>query len=150
IERKIRCVNNRPYSVNAHSPRDFLNVIDQKELFCLLADQDSRIPSAGDGTLLGKKAKFNPLPDFLLRHRPETPSFFCWIEESERHAQKILHAIEVEISSIQGGTGLVDGPYHQWLEERIKENPYLWYGWTHRRFYCTTPHIYDFSSPRTK
>jgi len=149
IYNKVRCVRGRPYSVDAKTPRDFLRILDgsapdcagQKQLFCLLADQDSRIPSALDGTFLGQPAKINPLPDFLLKHRPETPVFFCWIEE--RPGQKILHAVEADWRSRLGGRDdIVGGPYNNWLEARIKENPALWYGWTHRRFRSKNPEIY--------
>lgn len=139
IYNKVRCVRGRPYSVDAKTPRDFLRILDgtapdcagQKQLFCLLADQDSRIPSALDGTFLEQPAKINPLPDFLLKHRPDTPVFFCWIEE--RSGQKILHAVEA---------ATYQPDYNNWLEARIKENPALWYGWTHRRFRSKNPEIY--------
>ncbi|MCQ2092208.1 MAG: lysophospholipid acyltransferase family protein [Fibrobacter sp.] len=158
VYEKIRCVRGRPYSISAKTPREFLNLLDgkapdcngQKQLFCLLADQDSRIGSALDGTFLGRPAKINPLPDFLLKHRPDTPVFFCWVEErrdgSHGHYQKILHAVEAERRSRLDGRddipSIVDGPYRKWLEERIRENPALWYGWTHRRFRSKNPEIY--------
>lgn len=142
VYEKIRCVKGRPYSINARTPREFLSLLDYHQLFCLLADQDSRIGSALDGTFLGKHVKINPLPDFLLKHRPDTPVFFCWIEERREtrdERKKILHAVEAPrvIQSI------VDGPYRKWLEDRIQENPALWYGWTHRRFKSVHPEIYD-------
>jgi len=148
VYEKVRCVKGRPYSINAHTPREFLRLLDEtpRELFCLLADQDSRIGSALDGTFLGQPAKLNPVPDFLLRHRPETPVFFCWIEElderrktrderikSDNCPRKILHAVE---------TATYQPDYNKWLEARIQENPNLWYGWTHRRFRSTSPEIY--------
>jgi len=156
IYNKVRCVRGRPYSINAKTPREFLDQLDgkahdchgQKQLFCLLADQDSRIPSALDGTFLGQPVKNNPLPDFLLKHRPKTPVYFCWIEEVLDGAcpQKILHAVEVEKldSSLRENDihSIVDGAYRCWLEERIMENPALWYGWTHRRFRSKNPEIY--------
>ncbi len=158
VYEKIRCVRGRPYSISARTPREFLNLLDgkapdcnrQKQLFCLLADQDSRIGSALNGTFLGQPAKINPLPDFLLKHRPDTPVFFCWVEErrdgSHSHYQKILHAVEAERRSRLDGRddipSIVDGPYRKWLEERIRENPALWYGWTHRRFRSKNPEIY--------
>lgn len=131
IYNSVRCVKGRPYSVDAKTPRDFLRILDGGELFCLLADQDSRIPSAMDGNFLGQPAKINPLPDFLLKHRPDTPVFFCWIEE--QGSRKILHAEEA---------ATYQPDYHIWLENRIKENPALWYGWTHRRFRSVNPEIY--------
>lgn len=152
VYEKIRCVKGRPYSIDAKTPREFLAQLDgtapdcrgQKQLFCLLADQDSRIGSALDGTFLGQPVKVNPLPDFLLKHRPGTPVFFCWIEELGKRretknssARKILHAVEVESAN-----PVVDGPYRHWLESRIKENPALWYGWTHRRFKSKNPGLY--------
>lgn len=155
VYEKIRCVKGRPYSIDAKTPREFLNQLDgkapdcngQKQLFCLLADQDSRVGSALDGTFLECPAKVNPLPDFLLKHRPDTPVFFCWIKEtrdpSRGVSRKILHAVEAaKYQSENARESMVDGPYRKWLEERIRENPSLWYGWTHRRFKSMNPEIY--------
>lgn len=148
VYEKVRCVRGRPYSIDAKTPREFLNQLDgkapdcngQKQLFCLLADQDSRVGSALDGTFLGCPAKVNPLPDFLLKHRPNTPVFFCWIEE--RGNRKTLHAVEADLRQHDPRESVVNGAYRRWLEERIRENPALWYGWTHRRFRSKNPEIY--------
>lgn len=174
VYENVRCVRGRPYSISAKTPREFLNLLDGKpeksrgkcpkensksnlqkpasdeprgnrQLFCLLADQDSRIGSALDGTFLGQPAKINPLPDFLLKHRPDTPVFFCWIDE--RGNRKILHAVEANFNKLdsrlrENDNSIVDGAYRSWLEERIRENPALWYGWTHRRFRSKNPEIY--------
>lgn len=143
LDKRIRAVDGRPYGVDARTPRDFLRLLDSKKLVCLLADQDSRIPSALDGEFLQRPVRNNPLPDFLLRHRPETPVFICWLENcGSRH---ILHAIELPRASAPCG---VLPAFNAWLESRIKENPALWYGWTHRRFYSRNPEIYARKSPR--
>ncbi len=159
VYEKIRSVKGRPYSISAKTPREFLAQLDgeapecngQKQLFCLLADQDSRINSALDGTFLGQPAKINPLPDFLLKHRPDTPVFFCWIEETRDSSRgvnrKILHAVEANFNKLdsrlrENDNSIVDGAYRKWLEERIRENSALWYGWTHRRFRSKNPEIY--------
>ena len=156
LERKIRAVDGRSYSVDARTPRDFLRILNDGKLFCLLSDQDSRIPSALPGTLLGQPANVNPLPDFLLEHRPQTPVFICWMEEV--CGVRVLHAIEVEHAQVPGVTHLVspapsngaspadssivNTQFNKWLEQRILENPNLWYGFTHRRFYSRSPEIY--------
>ena len=156
LERKIRAVNGRSYSVDAQTPRDFLRILNDGKLFCLLADQDSRIPSAIDGTLLGQPANINPLPDFLLKHRPQTPVFICWMEEV--CGVRVLHAIEVKCAHsmnpaqsnvacpahlAQFSLSIVNNQFNKWLEQRILENPNLWYGFTHRRFYSREPKIYE-------
>ena len=149
LERKIRAVNGRSYSVDARTPRDFIRILNEGNLFCLLSDQDSRIPSALTGTLLGQPVNENPLPDFLLRHRPQTPVFICWMEErgaspkdeSLEHSSskkvRVLHAVEVG-----GVQSKVNDQFNKWLEERVRENPNLWYSFTHRRFYSQSPEIY--------
>ena len=149
LERKIRSVDGRSYSVDARTPRDFLRILNDGKLFCLLSDQDSRIPSALLGTLLGQPVNMNPLPDFLLKHRPQTPVFICWMEERGASPEgtstkcaslkkvRVLHAIEVG-----GAQSKVVEKFNKWLEERICENPNLWYSFTHRRFYSQTPEIY--------
>ena len=73
VENKIRSVNKKPYSVNARTPREFLELLNKQNLFCLLMDQDSRIASATSAKFLGRDVHINPLPQFLLKHRPKTP-----------------------------------------------------------------------------
>ena len=147
LECKIRAVDGRSYSVDARTPRDFIRILNDGKLFCLLADQDSRISSALSGTLLGQPVNVNPLPDFLLKHRPQTPVFICWMEEHGTSPEdaslkcaslkkvRVLHAIEVE------GPRILE-KFNKWLEERVRENPNLWYSFTHRRFYSQSPEIY--------
>ena len=137
VENRIRSVDKRNYSVNAKNPREFLRLLDDKNLFCLLMDQDSRIESAAEATFLGKKVHVNPLPDFLLKHRPGTPVFICWLEEPESGNERILHAIEATPTN-----NSINDTFNRWLENRIAEEPALWYGWTHRRFYSCNPEIY--------
>jgi KDO2-lipid IV(A) lauroyltransferase len=137
VENRIRSVDKRNYSVNARNPREFLRLLDEKNLFCLLMDQDSRIESAAEATFLGKKVHVNPLPDFLLKHRPGTPVFICWLDEPKSSNERILHAIEV--TPINNS---INDVFNRWLENRIAEEPTLWYGWTHRRFYSCDPQIY--------
>lgn len=133
VENRVRAVDGKTYSVHARTPREFLQALKSQNLFCLLMDQDSRIPSAADGNFLGKPVHVNPLPEFLLRHCPQTPVFICWIEE-DSHC-KTLHAEEICSKN-------VNDSFNQWLETRIHENPALWYGWTHRRFYSTAKDVY--------
>lgn len=153
LERKIRAVDGRSYSVDARTPRDFLRILNDGNLFCLLADQDSRIPSALSGSLLGQPANVNPLPDFLLKHRPQTPVFICWMEERDASSNgassktvRVLHAIEVtgvqSKIAVTAESSVVNNQFNSWLEQRIRENPNLWYSFTHRRFYSRSPEIY--------
>ena len=158
LERKIRAVDGRSYSVDARTPRDFIRILNDGKLFCLLSDQDSRIPSALSGTFWGQPVNVNPLPDFLLKHRPQTPVFICWMEELGASLEdaslkcaslkkvRVLHAIEVvgAQSQIASSTEscVVNSQFNKWLEERIRENPNLWYSFTHRRFYSQSPEIY--------
>ena len=134
LEGRIRAVDGYRYSIDARTPREFLRLLDEGRLFCLLADQDSRIPSATDGFFLGKPVNNNPLPDFLLHHRPGTPVFVCGMEERGR-ATKVLHAVEIR------GESVMDS-FNDWLGGRIAENPTLWYGFTHRRFMSKEPCVY--------
>ena len=140
LERKIRAVNGKSYSVDARTPRDFMRLLNDGKLFCLLSDQDSRIPSAIDGTFLGRPANVNPLPDFLLKHRPQTPVYICWMEE--KNGVRELHAIEVTSPAPSLQSSVVNTQFNKWLEQRILENPNLWYSFTHRRFFSRSPEIY--------
>ena len=136
VENRMRAVDGKSYAVNAKTPREFLRLLDKHQLFCLLSDQDSRIPSAGKGTFLGQIVNVNPLPDFLHRHRPDAPLYICWMEEQP--GRKLLHAEEIPVAP----DAKVMDTFNRWLEKRIAENPALWYGWTHRRFYSCKPEIY--------
>ena len=146
VETRIRAVDGKSYALSANTPREFLRLLDAGNLFCLLMDQDSRIPSAETGTFLGQKVHVNPLPGFLLKHRPETPVFICWIEEPEgaNGKRKVLHAIEVTQKNRESSS--VGEAFNRWLEERIEKDPTLWYGWTHRRFYSCNPEMYNYGS----
>ena len=135
LEGRIRAVDGYRYSVDARTPREFLRLLDEGKLFCLLADQDSRIPSATDGIFLGKPVNNNPLPEFLLKYRPETPVFVCWMEE-RGNATKVLHAVEIRRESVMDS-------FNDWLGERIAQKPTLWYGFTHRRFMSKVPERYE-------
>ena len=136
VETRMRAVDGKSYAVNAKTPREFLRLLDKHQLFCLLSDQDSRIPSAGKGTFLGQIVNVNPLPDFLHRHRPDAPLYICWMEEQP--GRKLLHAEEIPVAP----DAKVMDTFNRWLEKRIAENPAPWYGWTHRRFYSCKPEIY--------
>ena len=136
VENRMRAVDGKSYAVSAKTPREFLRLLDEHKLFCLLSDQDSRIPSAEKGTFLGQMVHVNPLPDFLHRHRPDVPIYICWMEEQP--GRKILHAEEILVAPDEK----VMDTFNRWLEKRIEENPALWYGWTHRRFYSCKPTIY--------
>ncbi len=159
LDKRIRSVDGRPYGVDARTPREFLRLLDGGKLVCLLADQDSRIPSALDGEFLGNPVRNNPLPDFLLKHRPETPVYICWLEDGcgrrgdgSAKGVRTLHAIELSRTLGSGATDSLSimTRYNAWLETRIGENPALWYGWTHRRFYSKSPEIYAQETPRKK
>lgn len=139
LEGRIRAVDGRSYSVNAGTPREFMRLLGEGKLFCLLADQDSRIASAQEGLFMGKSVHNNPLPEFLLKHRPETPVFVCWIEEN---STRILHAEQIQTQFGMPGSASVMAHFNAWLQFRIAENPALWYGFTHRRFYSKAPEIY--------
>ena len=147
LDRRIRAVDGRSYGVDARTPREFLRLLDGGKLFCLLADQDSRIPSALPGKFLGQSANMNPLPDFLLRYRSGVPVYVCWLEEvppcGKACGKRILHADELEFQTSEDLPSAVIEAYNRWLEARIKENPSLWYGFTHRRFYSVDPSIYS-------
>jgi len=182
LDKRIRAVDGRPYGVDARTPREFLRLLADGKLVCLLADQDSRIPSALDGEFMHRPVRNNPLPDFLLRHRPETPVFVCWMEErvgknrAERksdgencagqtpagdgtagdkhaglvpaHMTRVLHAVELPraLPACNGTARAfpagVMPAFNAWLEARLRENPALWYGFTHRRFFSKNPEIY--------
>jgi KDO2-lipid IV(A) lauroyltransferase len=56
----------------------------------------------------------------------------------EQPDRKLLHAEEILVAPDEK----VMDTFNRWLENRIAENPALWYGWTHRRFYSCKPTIY--------
>ena len=127
LEKWLRSVNGTKYSVFIKSPRQILDLLDSGRLFCLLADQDYRKNNAVPGDFLGKPVACNPIPAFILRHRPSTPVYLCFLRESE--TSRTLFAKEV---TAQPETLYAN--FHSLLETLIRESPEAWFGWTHRRF----------------
>lgn len=130
LENKIRAVNNESYSFFINNPKNILNLIDEGKLFCLIADQDYRKSKPIQSTFLGKPVLCNPIPEFILKHRPNTPIYFCHLHEEGN--KRILFAKEIKL--IENNLNTIYPQFHQWLEELINENNELWYGWIHRRF----------------
>lgn len=154
VEDHLRTVNGIKYSTFVNNPRKLLNMLEQGTLFCLVADQDFRKSSAVKSTFLGHKVNCNPLLKFLLRHRPETPVFFCNIAEyrkqrtEDRHFDYTVHELvvtELCQTSLRGSTEAVQeiyAAYHAELEKLIASQPENWYGFTHRRFKATHKDVY--------
>lgn len=128
LESTLRSANGYSYSRFIRNPKDILKLIDAHDLFCLLADQDYRKSSAVHTEFLGKPVNCNPIPSFILRHRPLTPVYICWIDKKQD--EYILHALSIksekEDDAIQR--------FNAWLEKKIAEDGSEWYGWSHRRF----------------
>ena len=131
VHSKFRSIDNYNYSLFINNPRDILKLLDNGKLFCFIADQDFRKSNFTPGEFLGKAVHCNPIPAFILKYRPKTPIYICWLESF--HDSKKIFAKEIQAS---------DGEelflkFNQWLEERINLSPEKWYGWTHRRFLST-------------
>ncbi len=131
VQSKLRSIDNQPYSQFIKNPRDIIRLLDNHQLFCFIADQDFRHPHFIHGTLMGKPVHCNPIPQFILRHRPSTPIFFCWLEE--QNSQLWIHSKEIHAES---GEDLYF-QFHRWMEIQIKKSPEIWFGWTHRRYLST-------------
>lgn len=139
LTERLRTAQGKSYSLFLEQPRKILSLLEERQLFCLVADQDYRKPNGIPGSFLGKPVLFNPLPGFILKHRPETPVFVTWIEEE--NSNSILHAAELLTGEKKTPENLARA-YHEWLENRIQTRPDFWYGFFHRRFYSTAPGIY--------
>jgi KDO2-lipid IV(A) lauroyltransferase len=100
-----------------------IDFIDRGGLFALLADQDFRKPPPRtlkekcESSFLGIKVRCNPLPAFILEHRPKTPVFCGYLGQIKKIPSEHFYA-----------------HYHSWLESLVLENPAKWYGWFHNRF----------------
>jgi KDO2-lipid IV(A) lauroyltransferase len=105
------------------APEYLIDFIDGGGLFALLADQDFRKPpplsikEECESTFLGVEVRCNPLPAFILKHRPQTPVFCGYLGQIKKIPSENFYA-----------------HYHLWLENLILENPSKWYGWFHNRF----------------
>jgi len=112
-------------------PRHLVEFVDNGGLFAMLADQDFRksIPNSIEekckSEFLGFRVRSNPLPAFILEHRPKT-SVFCG------HIQQIRNTPTLFLEKIPSQNFYAH--YHLWLERLILENPAKWYGWFHNRF----------------
>jgi len=96
--------------------RHLIEFIDKGGLFALLADQNFKKPKC-ESEFMGLKVRCNPLPAFILEHRPKTPVFCGYLGQIKRIPSENFYA-----------------HYHSWLEGLILENPAKWYGWFHNRF----------------
>lgn len=130
LESKIRTIDGITYSTFVKNPKMILKLIDEGKLFCLIADQDYRKSKPIKSHFLNKPVLCNPLPDFILRHRPQTPIYFCSIREEG--GKRILIAKKISLLNNDGIE--VYSQFHHWLEGLINQKRFLWYGWTHRRF----------------
>lgn len=131
IHSKFRSIDNYDYSLFINNPRNILRLLDNSKLFCLIADQDFRKSHFILGKFLGQNVHCNPIPAFILKNRPKTPIYICWLESNFQ--TKKLFAKEIQASDGEE----IFSKYHQWLEEKIHLSPEKWYGWIHRRFLST-------------
>lgn len=130
LETKIRAIDGIYYSTFIENPKKILKLLDDGKLFCLIADQDYRKSKPIESHFLNKPVLCNPLPEFILKHRPQTPIYFCSIQEEGQ--KRILIAKKI---SPKNNTGIeVYSQFHLWLENLIHHKHFFWYGWTHRRF----------------
>lgn len=131
IYSRYRSIDNVHYSLFINNPRKILKLLDQGNLFCLIADQDFRKARFVPGTLFGKPVHCNPIPAFILKYRPKTPIYLCWIESGIQ--TKTLFVKEIQPTNEKE----LYQNFHAWLEKRIHLSPEKWYGWVHRRFLST-------------
>jgi len=112
-----------------------IEFVDNHGLFGMLADQDFRksiphsIEKKCESEFLGFKVRSNPLPAFILEHRPNT-SVFCG------HIQQVHNIPTLFLEKIPSQNFYAH--YHLWLERLILENPAKWYGWFHNRFFSAS------------
>jgi len=108
-----------------------IEFMDSGVLFALLADQDFRksapvsIKKKCESKFLGLKVRCNPLPVFILEHRPALPVFCGYVHQFRQDQTLFLKKLPSKNFYAH---------YHSWLETLILENPARWYGWFHNRF----------------
>ena len=127
----VRSVDKYSYSLFINNPKDIIKALDVNKLFCLIADQDYRKSHFIPGNFLGKPVHCNPIPQFIIKHRPNTPIYICWL--NSQNDKRILFAQEITATDC----GKIFDKYHMWLESQIDKSPAEWYGWIHRRYLST-------------
>jgi len=111
--------------------QNILEFVEHKGLFAIIADQDFRksVPNSIEkeckNEFLGLKVSCNPLPAFILEHRPNTPIFCGYLQQIQSLETLFLQKIPAKDFYSH---------YHSWLEKLILKNPAKWYGWFHDRF----------------
>ncbi|MCL2283099.1 MAG: hypothetical protein FWC26_07260 [Fibromonadales bacterium] len=119
---KKRTFNGKCFAQKVNSSH-LLELMDSGALFAMLADQRGRSDCKGE--FLGAEVHCNPLPNFILEHRPNTSVFCGHIRQTTLFLKKIP-------------SQNFYAHYHSWLESLILENPAKWYGWFHNRFeFCS-------------
>ena len=103
-------------------PQRLLKFMDNGSLLGMIADQRGRSDCAGE--FLGVNVHCNPLPIFILKHRPNTPVFCGCLRGTTLFLEKIP-------------AQNFYAHYHSWLEALILKNPEKWYGWFHNRFHSS-------------
>lgn len=111
-----------------------IEFMDSGALFALLADQDFRkstpvpIKNKCESEFLGINVRCNPLPVFILEHRPDIPVFCGYLQQIRDNQTLFLKKLPKENFYAH---------YHSWLESLILKNPAKWYGWFHNRFHSS-------------
>ena len=115
---KKRSFKGKCFAQKVDSKR-LMDFIDDGGLFAMLADQRGR--SDCMDKFLGLEVHCNPLPAFILEHRPNTPVFCGCLKEDTLFVENIP-------------ADNFYAHYHSWLEHLILKKPAKWYGWFHNRF----------------
>ena len=114
-------------TVSENVPRAALRHLQEEGCFALLWDQHSP-DSEYQGRFFGLPVNMNPLPLFLLSHRP-CPAYFGIILPNGRLRLVML------LKRFDGNwQQRLTQRYHRVLETLIRKHPGYWYGFLHARF----------------
>ena len=114
-------------TVSQSVPRAALKHLDAGGCFALLWDQHAPGPECSD-FFFGLPVQMNPLPIFILNHRPCPVYFGVLLPKGGLRLIPLLTRFEANAER------KLMRRYHRVLETLVRAHPELWYGFYHARF----------------
>jgi lauroyl/myristoyl acyltransferase len=132
----LRHLNPPPKNTSLTSPTSATG-LSSGGCFGILWDQHAP-DSVRSGSFCGEPVSLNPLPFFLLAHRPCPVFFGVLLPDGTLRLIPLLARADI---SEKGWEDLLARRYHRVLETLVKRHPAQWHGVLHARFKMTRTYV---------